>query len=133
MIGLIQTILGFLDNLLTRFIPDPTQREEFKAEVTKTLLANQSSIFESAKDVMVSDTASADTFTSRARPMVVYWSILSITVICGLGFVGLAEPVLETLKQIPESLWNIMAYSIGAYMFARTGEKMVDAVWGGKK
>jgi hypothetical protein len=133
MIGLIHQILSFLDNLLTRFIPDPAAREAFKQEVTKTLLDNQASIFESAKDVMISDANVTDGYTSRARPTVVYWSIGSITLICALGFVGLAEPVIETLKQVPEPLWNIMAYSIGAYMFARTGEKVIESVWGGKK
>ena len=130
MFGMIDTILKLLDKALERFLPDPAQRDELKAEISKSLSEGAGEIAKAARDVMVADGANDDAYTRRARPTVVYWSVSFITAIAGLGSVEMAGPLLNTLNQVPKELWDVMYVGIGAYVLARSGEKIADTVWG---
>jgi hypothetical protein len=94
-------------------LPDPAQIEQVRKEITQLLLENQATIFSASKDVMVADASSGDAFTSRARPTVVYWSMISVTAIAVLAMIGHADPILAAFAKAPDKLWDMMTYGIG--------------------
>lgn len=123
------SILGLLSPLLMealkRFFPDQDKLEEARAELDRVLVENESAVASAMSSVMAADAASGDKFTSRARPLVVYWSIALITLIAFLGLFGWAGPILEALQTVPEKLWDLMTYGIGAFVLGRTVEKSI--------
>ncbi len=128
MLSIISLLLPGIMDILKRVIPDPAQQAEVQKSLTEMLLANQGAIVTAAKDVMVADSASGDAFTSRARPTVVYWSLGCISLIALLSLVGYADPMLGAFKQVPDKLWDLMTYGIGAYMLGRSGEKIASPI-----
>ncbi len=124
MLSILNLLLPAIVEVLKRVIPDADKVEEARRSIEAMLIQNQGKMFEAMQAVMVADSTSGDKFTSRARPTIVYWSVIMITLICGLGIFGAASPVLDALNMVPESLWNLMTYGIGAYVLGRTGEKI---------
>jgi hypothetical protein len=133
MLSIIELILPFLAKVLEKFIPDPAQRAEAERTLTELLIANQGAIASAAKDVMVADSQSGDAYTSRARPTVVYWSLGLVTLLSSLSLFDMAAPILEALKAVPDKLWDLMTYGIGAYMLGRSVEKTASDFLGGRK
>lgn len=127
---MLETILGLilpgLTEILKRIIPDPEKAAEAQAQITALLYQNQQAIMTAMKDVMVADASSQDSYASRARPTVVYWSMGTITLIAGLGVFGAADPVITALAHVPDKLWDLMTVGIGAYILGRTGEKVAQ-------
>ena len=126
--SLLSLLLPGIIEILKRVIPDPAAQAEAEKSVTALLLENQAAIVTAAKDVMVADSASGDAYTSRARPTVVYWSLGAISLIAVLAIFGGAAPVLGAFQQVPDKLWDLMTYGIGAYMLGRSGEKMLSPI-----
>lgn len=124
MMSVLSLLLPAIIEILKRVIPDPDKIAEAQRSIEELLIQNQGKVFEAMQAVMVADSSSGDKFTSRARPTIVYWSVIMITLICSLGIFGAAGPVLDALNMVPESLWNLMTYGIGAYVLGRTGEKI---------
>ena len=122
--SVLSLLLPAIIEILKRVIPDPDKIAEAQRSIEELLIQNQGKVFEAMQAVMVADSSSGDKFTSRARPTIVYWSVIMITLICSLGIFGAAGPVLDALNMVPESLWNLMTYGIGAYVLGRTGEKI---------
>lgn len=123
------SILGMLTPLLLevlkRFLPDPDKLAEARVELERVLVENESNVASAMSAVMAADAASGDKFTSRARPLVVYWSLCLITVVATLGAFGMAQPILDALTTVPEKLWDLMTYGIGAFVLGRTIEKSI--------
>lgn len=131
--SLIKTIIEYIMPVIAKLIPDQDKLAEIQGQLEGKLLDNQAGLFKSMSDVMIADSSSVDKYTSRARPTVVYWSVGAITIIAVLGLFDMAGPVLEALKAVPEKLWDLMTYGIGAYVLGRTGEKLADGYFESKK
>jgi hypothetical protein len=43
--------------------------------------------------------------------------------------IGHADPVLAAFTKVPDQLWDMMTYGIGAYMIGRSGEKIVTSAF----
>jgi hypothetical protein len=67
--------------------------------------------------------------TSCSISTVVYWSMISVTAIAVLAMIGHADPVLAAFTKVPDQLWDMMTYGIGAYMIGRSGEKIVTSAF----
>jgi Holin of 3TMs, for gene-transfer release len=131
MLAIITALLPLITKVFERAIPDPTERAKAQQEMTSILLENQGKIFDGMKEVMAADAKSESPLTRNARPIVVYWSLAVITLIVIGGVFGFAAPILDALKDIPDKLWDLMTYGIGAYVLGRSAEKAVTN-WRGK-
>jgi holin (3TMs family) len=131
MLAIITALLPLITKVFERAIPDPAERAKAQQEMTSILLENQGKIFDGMKEVMAADAKSESPLTRNARPIVVYWSLAVITLIVIGGVFGFAAPILDALKDIPDKLWDLMTYGIGAYVLGRSAEKAVTN-WRGK-
>ena len=131
MLAIITALLPLITKVFERAIPDPAERAKAQQEMTSILLENQGKIFDGMKEVMAADAKSESPLTRNARPIVVYWSLGVITLIVIGGVFGFAAPILDALKDIPDKLWDLMTYGIGAYVLGRSAEKAVTN-WRGK-
>jgi hypothetical protein len=125
MLAIITALLPLITKVFERAIPDPAERAKAQQEMTSVLLENQGKIFDGMKEVMAADAKSESPLTRNARPIVVYWSLAVITLIVIGGVFGFAAPILDALKDIPDKLWDLMTYGIGAYVLGRSAEKAV--------
>ena len=125
MLAIITALLPLITKVFERAIPDPAERAKAQQEMTSILLENQGKIFDGMKEVMAADAKSESPLTRNARPIVVYWSLGVITLIVIGGVFGFAAPILDALKDIPDKLWDLMTYGIGAYVLGRSAEKAV--------
>jgi hypothetical protein len=125
MLAIITALLPLITKVFERAIPDPAERAKAQQEMTSILLENQGKIFDGMKEVMATDAKSESPLTRNARPIVVYWSLGVITLIVIGGVFGFAAPILDALKDIPDKLWDLMTYGIGAYVLGRSAEKAV--------
>ena len=131
MLAIITALLPLMTKVFERAIPDPAERAKAQQEMTSILLESQGKIFDGMKEVMAADAKSESPLTRNARPIVVYWSLAVITLIVIGGVFGFAAPILDALKDIPDKLWDLMTYGIGAYVLGRSAEKAVTN-WRGK-
>lgn len=131
MLAIITALLPLITKVFDKAIADPNERAKAQEEVTKALLENQAAIFEGMKAVMVADAQSESPLTRNARPIVVYWSLSVISLIVFAAAFGFAGPILDALKAVPDKLWDLMTYGIGAYVLGRSAEKAVTN-WRGK-
>jgi Holin of 3TMs, for gene-transfer release len=125
MLAIITALLPLITKVFDKAIADPSERAKAQEEVTKALLENQATIFEGMKAVMVADAQAESPLTRNARPIVVYWSLSVISLIVVAAAFGFAGPILDALKAVPDKLWDLMTYGIGAYVLGRSAEKAV--------
>ena len=111
-----------------RLIPDATTALQLKADEAKQSFETQKALYECMAQVMAADSHSDSRFTRWARPMVSYWSLLMITTIGVLGYLGHGTPVTSALAGVPPELWELLKYSIGIYAAGRSLEKVATTV-----
>ena len=128
LITILPVLLSTIGPILGRIIPDQDKRDEIQAELTKALLDKDSALVQAMSAVMAADAAQDDIYTKRARPTVVYWSILLASCIAVAGFFNSAGPIISALQGIPDSLYNMMAVGIGAFGLSRGIEKGIRAI-----
>jgi holin (3TMs family) len=131
MLAIITALLPLITKVFDKAIADPNERLKAQQELTNLLIENQGKIFDGMKEVMAADATSESPLTRNARPIVVYWSLGVITLIVIGGVFGFAAPILDALKAVPDKLWDLMTYGIGAYVLGRSAEKAVTN-WRGK-
>lgn len=90
-------------------------------------------VVQTMASTMASDNASGNLLTRIQRPIVVLWSLGSITAIMGLALGGHSEPVLMALREVPDKLWDLITYGVGIYAAGRTVEKTAGVLVGAFK
>ena len=82
------------------------------------------------KTVMAADASSESWMTRNARPTVVFWCLGMMTWVVISPVFGLQTSTIQAVSAIPESLWSLAAYGIGAYIIGKSGEVIVKAIKG---
>lgn len=126
MLSAITAILELIMPVISRIVPDKTKQAELQLELNKVLTEQSGKIYESMKDVMVADASSESPYTRAARPTIVYWSIGMISLVVFLAPFGLDQSIIGALTKVPSDLWNLMTYSVGAFVLGRSIEKSVS-------
>lgn len=128
MLALIPILLQAVGPVLSRLIPDPKAQAEAQAELIKAVSENQSAIMGAMSDVMKADAASESWMTRNARPTVVYWSLGMITTFMVASLFGAGPDLTAAFKGIPQQLWDLTTYGIGAYILGKSGVDIAKAV-----
>lgn len=124
----IQGLGGSIAEIVKRFVPDPDKRLEAETEIAKAMQASLGQLAQASADVMKADAASDAWYTRAARPIVVYWSLVTVTGIALLAPFGYADAVVSALSKVPVELWNTMTWGVGIFAGGRTVEKIAASV-----
>jgi len=131
MIG--EVIAGVVGKVIDRAWPDPVQKAQALLELEKLKIDGSFRELDTALSAIKTEAASADPWTSRARPSflyVFYFILLALVVLAPL--VGITNPegmssffanVKLGFEAIPEALWWTFSAGYLGYTGARTFEK----------
>ncbi|MEN3229170.1 3TM-type holin [Methylorubrum rhodesianum] len=126
---LFPVLMQVLGPVLQKVIPDEGKRAEAQAELQRAMLDQQADLNKAMADVMKADASSESKWARNARPAVVFWALAMITWVGVISpMIGLQAETVAALKGVPEDLWSLLSVGIGAYMLARSVDKIVPQV-----
>lgn len=128
--------LGIAGKLLDKVIPDQEQRSQAKLELLKMRQEGQLEEVELSLSAIISDSKSADPWTSRARPTFLYvvYILLLWSLPMGVLFVfnpeaagRFTEGFSAWLAAIPEPVLTLFGVVMTGYVAGRSWEKVRGA------
>lgn len=131
----LSALLDLGGKVLDRVIPDPVQRDAAKLELLKQAQAGELAEMQASAanalaqiDVNKVEAGSADSYTSRARPTVVYIAALSML------YALVVQPLVWPSHPLPAGTLEIMKDLVfglmGLYVAGRSAEKIAATVKG---
>lgn len=130
-------VLDIGGKVLDKFFPDAGERERAKAELLKMTMDGQFKETQIQLSAIISESQSADPWTSRARPSFLYVCYLLLLSAIPMGIVSAISPESAVaivagfkgwLAAIPEPIITLMGVGYLGY----TGARTLD-IRGGKK
>jgi len=134
-------IAEFANKLVDRIFPDKVAQEADRAKFKIAVLDMQQSgdlaTLQQQMSAILSESQSADPWTSRARPSFMYVIYILILMSIPMGFVAAFRPEIASavatgmkawLEAIPDSLYTLFGVGYLGYTGARTLEKRKGAV-----
>jgi hypothetical protein len=128
MLEILGLVMPGISKIIDKLIPDVNAANAAKAQIQEEFMANQAALATSMEHVMVADAGSTSAYTSSARPTVVYWSLIMISMLTLLGIFHSAGPAVEALTSVPARLWDLITFGIGAFTIGRTVEKTASPI-----
>lgn len=133
-------IADFANKLVDRVFPDKVAQEADRAKFKIAVLDMQQSgdlaTLQQQMSAILSESQSADPWTSRARPSFMYVIYILILMSIPMGFVAAFRPEIASavatgmkawLEAIPDSLYTLFGVGYLGYTGARTLEKRKGA------
>tara|TARA_B100000029_G_scaffold137614_1_gene132508 strand:+ start:368 stop:823 length:456 start_codon:yes stop_codon:yes gene_type:complete len=116
---------SLVKDVVGKFIGDPDQRHKAEMEVQALAAQREAQLEETLRsrmamtsDIIKSEMSQGDTFTKRARPMLVYWGMVLVTVD------HLASLFIERqLPDLPEQFWLAWGGVVSIWIVGRSAEK----------
>lgn len=135
-------ILDFLNighSLIDKLIPDANQKQQLKLQLAQ--LAQQGSLDElnDSYKAIVTEAASQDKWTSRARPSFMYVMYVLLLVAVPYGVWSAVHPssaiefsngAAAWFRAIPDKLYDFMALGFVGYSVTRSYDKMIQVKHG---
>lgn len=133
MTGLASTVGAVADKVLSRFIEDPTQRQQAQLAIQKALLDERGEFLKAQRDVIVAEASSEGTLARNWRPitMLVFVSIIANNYIIA-PYVALFFGV-DVILELPARIWDIIGIGLGGYVAGRSGEKIAKSYFDAQK
>lgn len=121
---LLGALIGPISEVLNKVIPDANKRAEAQEAIQQAILQSNDKALEAMATTMAADAASESWLTRSVRPLTVLWSLSAISYL-----VIWPDPaMLAAIKAIPDELWNLVTFGIGAYVAGRTSEKITATI-----
>lgn len=133
---IIEALAGPISRLLDKIIPDPKERDRAKLELLQLQGTHEMETLKAQLSAILAEAASADPWTSRARPGFLYVMYLIILCAIPLGIIaafaphmakGIAAGMNAYLAGIPEPLWALFGTGYLGYTAARQWGKVRGA------
>ena len=125
-LAILPALLGAVGPILAKVLPDEAQRLQVQLDLQKALIDQQGEIGRAMAEVMKADAGSESPLARNARPLTVLWALAMITWVGVISpMLGLQVEVVAALKGVPVDLWSLLTVGIGAYMLARSVDKIV--------
>ena len=132
-LAILPALLGAVGPILARVLPDEGQRLQVQLDLQKALIDQQGDLGRAMAEVMKADAGSQSPLARNARPITVLWALAMITWVGVVSpMIGLQVEVVAALKGVPAELWSLLTVGIGAYMLARSVDKIVPQMVGPK-
>lgn len=121
------------DDAINKIWPDPTAKAAADAQVIKATADAALAQLQTQMSVMLAEANSTDTWTSRARPSMMYVMYILILTAIPMGLLYAFDPkhadliakgLQAWLSAIPDSLWSLFQFSFLGYSASRTVEKV---------
>lgn len=128
--ALIPAITGVIGKVVDKAIPDKTEANRLKAELSAQLIQLDSKELEAAQAIIVAEARGESAVQRNWRPHLMYLIMFLLVfngVVVPIGNVmfSVQIPVLEAWKAIPEQMWTLLTWGLGGYIAGRSGEKMI--------
>lgn len=132
----ITATIGAIAGVIDKLIPDPAQRDAAKLELVKAQQRGELDQVHEQLAAIVSDSQSADPWTSRARPAFLY--VVYVMLLWGIpmGVLSAFRPDLASaialgfkqwLAAIPDSVLTLFGVVMTGYVAGRSWEKVRGA------
>lgn len=125
-------LLGLIDNVIDKLIPDKEAAMKLKNEAKRLDQAGEFKELDAAVGIIMAEAKSGDKWTSRARPSFLYvmYSYILSAMPMGILFAfrpGVAKDVAEGVKlwlqAIPIEMWGLFGLGYGGYVKKRSDDK----------
>jgi len=129
-------ILDIGGKILDKFIPDPAQRDAAKLELYKAQQSGELDEMKVQLSAIISDSQSADPWTSRARPTFLYVVYILLLWSLPMGILTIFKPEAAVaftagfqawLKAIPAEILQLFGVVMTGYVLGRSWEKVKGA------
>lgn len=126
--SLLDGLIAPLSKLIDKIIPDPRARDAAKLELLKLQGSQELEAVRVQMSAIIAEAASADPWTSRARPSFLYVMYAIILWAIPMGLIAAAQPVMAKniaagmnayLGGIPDPLWTLFGTGYLGYTVAR--------------
>lgn len=135
--GGLSGIMDSVGDLIDKFKLSPQDKQDFKLELQGRLMQMEKELEESYRqelsartEIIKAELAQGDTFTKRARPMIIYAGLLFIFIVYVLvpaiylmSGADLTNPKATNLINLPGEFWWAWGTVVGVYGAGRTAEK----------
>ena len=117
-------IISLVGKAIDRAIPDQSEAQRLKAEITQQLLAMQAEELRAARDIIVAEAQGQSWLQRNWRPLL----MLVIILIVANNYLLVPYLSLFTDKvqilELPDQLYTLMITGVGGYIVGRSGEKI---------
>lgn len=131
--GIGESVLGMVDGVLDKIIPDAAEREKAKLEMRRLQQTGELKIMETQMSAIIAEANSSDPWTSRARPSFMYVMYALILSAIPMGMLHAYNPDLafdvatgfsNWLDAIPGDFVALFGVGYLGYAGGRTLEKL---------
>jgi hypothetical protein len=134
-------LLGIGTKILDKVIPDPAARDAAKLKLLELEQAGEFKGEDLRYSAINTEAASADKWTSRARPSFMY--VMYVMLLAGIPYgvwyainpgsaVNMASGLKAWLDAIPEAMWTTFTIAFTGYALGRSYEKGMETKHGKK-
>jgi len=134
--SIIEGIIGPIAKLIDKIIPDPEARDRAKLELLKLEGGQEMEAIKAQMSAILAEAASADPWTSRARPSFLYVMYALLLWSIPMGLIAAVQPDMAAeiakgmnayLAGIPEPMWALFGTGYLGYTAARAWGKAKGA------
>jgi hypothetical protein len=132
----VTAILDIGGKVIDKIFPDPAQRDQAKLDLLKMQQAGQLDEMKTQLSAIISDSQSADPWTSRARPTFLYVVYILLLWSIPMGVLSIFRPDAATaftvgfkawLSAIPDEILQLFGVVMTGYVLGRSWEKVKGA------
>ncbi len=124
--ALIPAITGLVGKAIDKAVPDKSEAERLKSEITLHAMDYAKTELESATSVILAEAKGESWLQRNWRPVLMLW----FAGLVGAHWLGFTAPNLP--ETVVNNLLGIVQVGVGGYVLGRSGEKMVKAYKGDK-
>ena len=107
---------------IDKILVDKDKAKELKHNLEMAVLDMDRKELESATSIIIAEAGGEGFLQKNWRPI----TMLSMVVLLGAYYLGLAPPYLIENPELAEKLFSVIQVGLGGYVVGRSGEKMVE-------
>jgi hypothetical protein len=119
--ALIPAIVGIVGKVIDKAVPDRTQAESLKAQLTAQIVMLNAEELKQASSIILAEVQGESWLQRNWRPMLMIW----FAGLLGLYWFGFAPAYLIENPTVMERLFALLQVGIGGYIVGRSAEKIV--------
>ena len=119
--ALIPAVTSLIGNVIDKAVPDKSEAEKLKAQITLEAMKADNAELKAATDIILAEAKGESWLQRNWRPVLMLW----FAGLVGAHWLGFTPPNLPV--EVVNNLLDIVQVGVGGYVLGRSGEKMVKA------